>query len=212
VGNTDCATPSGRNRIGCIGTILKRTEDEYAAGSIRPVRRNIYLSLRFCAGLRFRFAIGKWNHASAPPRRRDSYIIIERPIRTRVNSKSRLSRSLGRSRATSTRDRRKNCISAGSRGNQINFNANLLASYRPQSLAFNDVISLANLRGNAGALLSFLARGTSAKHANGGARTTILIAPDSIELQRFIGDFLCISVLRSLYFLRLVEISIDISG
>lgn len=91
MGNADRATPSGRNRIGCIGTILKRAGDEYAAGSIRPDQRNIYLSLRFCAGLRFRFAIDKWNHASSPPRRRVSYIIIERPIRTRVNSKSRLS-------------------------------------------------------------------------------------------------------------------------
>lgn len=69
MGNADRATPSGQNRIGCIGTILKRAGDEYAAGSIRPDRRNIYLSLRFCAGLRFRFAIDKWNHASSPPRR-----------------------------------------------------------------------------------------------------------------------------------------------
>lgn len=121
------------------------------------------------------------------------YIIIERLIRTRarVNSKSRLSLARTRLRDAPTWGRRKNCIAAGSRGNQINFNANLPASYRSQSFAFNDVISLANSHGN----FASCAR-NERKKIGRGARTTVLIAPDSIELRRFIGDFLYISVLR----------------
>ena len=55
---------------------------------------------------------------------------------------------------------------------------------------------LFRLRIRTGTLLSLLARGTNGKHANRQARTTILIAPDSIDLQRFIGDFLYILVPR----------------
>ena len=155
MGNVDCATASGRNRIGCIGTILKCAGDEYA-GPVRsgPDRRNIYLSLRFCAGLRFRFAIGKWNHASSLPTAASRLVHYNRATDShsrefKVSSLS-LARTISRRRRlVENKSRRKNCIAAGSRGNQINFNANLPASYRPQFLAFNNVISLANSHGNA---------------------------------------------------------------
>jgi len=62
------------------------------------------------------------------------------------------------------RCRKKPRIAAGSRGNQINFSVNLPASCRPQTLAFNDVISLADSRGNANNS-RFLRRFADAKHA-----------------------------------------------
>jgi len=92
------AAPGGRG-IGS-GTVWKRAGDESARASApaRRDRRNIYLSLRFARGCGFdlRPANGITRRAVPPcalarararARRRISDIIIERPIRTRANSR-----------------------------------------------------------------------------------------------------------------------------